>query len=166
MSISRNFRGIKSLATFDSTNSNKIKSNTINTTNIISNNIQTSTYTSSAINTVFNTSVVYDGIFTVNANGSSTYILVFDIIDNNSEARNFTIDANITTAQINDRVIFMFKVTNSDSEANNVTCNLSNDFFYTKCGDKVSSFNIAEFERMVIEFFYDGEKYVNTYDNC
>jgi hypothetical protein len=164
--MSINFRGIKSLATFDSTNSNKIKSNTINTSNIISNNIQTSTYTSSAVNTVLNTSVVYDGTFTVNANGSHTYILVFDIINNSSETRNFTIDADINSAQINDRVVLMFKVTDYGNEVNSVTCNLSDDFFYTKCGDKVSSFNIAKFERMVIEFFYDGEKYVNTYDNC
>jgi hypothetical protein len=163
--MSNNFRGIKSLATFDSTNSNKIKSNTINTTNIISNNIQTSTYTSSAVNTVVNTSVVYDGTYTVNANGSRNYILAFDIIDNSSETRTFTINANITSAQINDRVVLMFKVTNN-IESNSVTCILSNEFYYTKCGDKVSSFNIANFERMVIEFFYDGEKYVNTYDNC
>ena len=164
--MSRNFRGTKSLAVYDATNSKKIKSNTINTTNIISNNIQTSTYTSSAVNTVLNTSVIYDDVFTVNATGSHNYVLAFDIIDNNSETRNFTIDAETSLAQINDRVVLMFKVTNSDSEANSVTCHLSDKFFFTKCGDKVSAFNIAGFERMVIEFFYDGEKYVNTYDNC
>ena len=164
--MSINFRGIKSLATYDATNSNKIKSNTINTANIISNNIQTSTYTSSAVNTVLNASIEYDETFTVNANGSHNYVLAFDIIDNNSETRNFTIDAETSLAQINDRVVLMFKVTNSDIEANSVTCNLSNKFFYTRCGTKITSFNIAEFERMVIEFFYDGEKYVNTYDIC
>jgi len=164
--MSRNFRGTKSLAIFDATNSNKIKSNTINTTNIISNNIQTSTYTSSAVNTVLNASIEYDETFTVNANGSHNYVLAFYIIDNNSETRNFTIDAETSLAQINDRVVLMFKVTNFDSEANSVICNLTNNFFYTRCGDKVTSFNIADFERMVIEFFYDGEKYVNTYDNC
>lgn len=164
--MSRNFRGTKSLAIFDATNSNKIKSNTINTTNIISNNIQTSTYTSSAVNTILNTSVIYDDTFTVNATGFHNYVLAFDIIDNNSEVRNFTIDADTPFAQINDRVVLMFKVTNYDIEANSVICNLTDKFYYTQCGSKVTSFNIAGFERMVIEFFYDGEKYVNTYDNC
>jgi hypothetical protein len=163
--MSRNFRGTKSLAIFDATNSNKIKSNTINTTNIISNNIQTSTYTSSAVNTVLNASIVYDDTFTVNANGAHNYVLAFNIINNDSETRTFTIDAVTNLSQINDRVVLMFKVTNS-IEPNSVTCNLSNKFYYTKCGTEVSSFNIADFERMVIEFFYDGEKFVNTYDNC
>jgi len=162
--MNNKFRGSKSLAMFDSTNSNKIKSNTINTTNIISNNIQTTSYTSSAVNTVVNTSVVYDGTYTVNANGMHNYILAFDIIDNNIETRNFTLNADTSSTQINDRVILMFKVTNAGG--NTVTCNLSSDFYYTRCGNQSSSFPISGFERMVIEFFYDGEKYVNTYDNC
>ena len=164
--MSRNFRGTKSLAIFDATNSNKIKSNTINTTNIISNNIQTSTYTSSSVNTVLNASIIYDDVFTVNANGAHNYVLAFNIIDNNSETRTFTIDAETSLSQINDRVVLMFKVTNFDNEAYNVNCYLTDKFYYAKCGDKVASFNIAGFERMVIEFFFDGEKYVNTYDNC
>lgn len=162
--MNNSFRGLKSLAVFDTTNSNKIKSNTINTTNIISNNIQTTSYASGAVNTIVTPSVVYDGIYTVNANGTDSYILNFNIIDNNLETRNFTLNANTTLAQVNDRVILMFKVTNAGG--NTVTCNLSSNFYYTKCGDYVSTFTISGFERMVIEFFYDGEKYVNTYDNC
>ena len=162
--MNNSFRGLKSLAVFDTTNSNKIKSNTINTTNIISSNIQTSSYISSAVYTVVDPSVVYDGTYTVNANGATNYIVNFNIIDNNLETRNFTIDADTSLAEVNDRVILMFKVTNTGGNA--VTCNLSNNFYYTRCGDYDASFNISGFERMVIEFFYDGEKYVNTYDNC
>jgi hypothetical protein len=162
--MNNSFRGLKSLAVFDTTNSNKIKSNTINTANIISSNIQTSSYISSAVNTVVNPSVVYDGTYTVNANGASNYIVNFNIIDNNLETRNFTINADTSSAEVNDRVILMFKVTNAGG--NTVTCNLSNNFYYTRCGDYDASFTISGFERMVIEFFYDGEKYVNTYDNC
>ena len=80
--MNNKFRGMKSLAVFDTTNSFKIKSNTINTVNIISDNIQTSSYTSSAVNTVVTPSVVYDGTYTVNANGSHNYVLAFNIIDN------------------------------------------------------------------------------------
>ena len=78
--MNNKFRGMKSLAVFDTTNSFKIKSNTINTVNIISDNIQTSSYTSSAVNTVVTPSVVYDGTYTVNANGSHNYVLAFNII--------------------------------------------------------------------------------------
>jgi hypothetical protein len=162
--MSNNFRGIKSLATFDTTNSNKIKSNTINTANIVSNNIQTSAYVSSSVNTVVNVSLEYDETYTVNSNESNNYILAFYIIDNFEYSRNFTIDANTNTAQINDRVVLMFKVTNAGT--NDVVCNFSEHFFYTACGIKQTSFIISNFERMVIEFIYDGEKYVNTYDNC
>ena len=162
--MNNSFRGLKSLAVFDITNSNKIKSNTINTTNIISNNIQTTSYTSGAVNTIVTPSVVYDGIYTINPNGVDSYILNFNIIDNNLEQRHFTIDADTTLAQVNDRVVLMFKVTNAGG--NTVTCNLSSDFYYTRCGEYSTSFLISGLERMVIEFFYDGEKYVNTYDNC
>ena len=163
--MNNKFRGMKSLAVFDTTNSFKIKSNTINTVNIISDNIQTSSYTSSAVNTVVTPSVVYDGTYTVNANGSHNYVLAFNIIDNNIEARDFTINADTGSAQINDRVVLMFKVTDPKGP-HHVTCHLSNEFYYTACGGKVTTIRISEFERMVVEFFYDGEKYVNTYDNC
>ena len=165
--MSGNFRGIKSNAVFDTTNSQKINANTIRAGNVISENIQTSSFTTNITNTVVNTEIVIDGTYTVNTSGDPQYILVFDTINNDSGNVTFTIDANTTSASINDRVILMFKVTNPDA-GNDYSVNmyLGNQFLYTSCGNAVDYYDISNFERMVIEFIYDGEKYVCTNDNC
>jgi hypothetical protein len=165
--MSGNFRGIKSNAVFDSTNSHKINANTIKAGNVISENIQTSSFTTNITNTVIHTSIVVEGTYTVNTSGDPQYILVFDTINNNTGSVTFTIDADTSSASINDRVILMFKVTNPNAGGDYVVnMYLGNQFFYTACGDVVDHYNIANFERMVIEFIYDGEKYVCTNDNC
>ena len=70
----------------------------------------------------------------VNQTGGAEYSynfwLYFNIIDNNLEARDFTINADTGSAQINDRVVLMFKVT--DPQGSHVTCYLSDDFYYTE----------------------------------
>lgn len=165
--MSGNFRGIKSNAVYDTTNSYKINANTIKAGNVISENIQTSSFTTNITNTVVNTEIVIDGTYTVNTSGDPQYIIVFDTINNNSGNVTFTIDADTTNASINDRVILMFKVTNPDAGSDySVNMYLDSQFLYTSCGDAVSFYDISKFERMVIEFIFDGEKYVCTNDNC
>ena len=165
--MSTNFRGIKSNAVYDTTNSYKINANTIKAGNIISENIQTSSFTTNITNTIVNTEIVIDGTYTVNTSGDPQYIIVFDTINNNSGNVTFTIDADTNNASINDRVILMFKVTNPNAGPDySVNMYLGSQFLYTACGDAVSFYNISNFERMVIEFIYDGEKYVCTNDNC
>ena len=163
--MSGNFRGIKSNTVYDTTNSYKINANTIRVGNVISENIQTSSFTTNISNTVIHTGIVVDGTYTVNTSGDPQYILVFDTINNDSGSITFTIDADTTSASINDRVILMFKVTNPNA-GNDYAVNmyLGSQFFYT-AGGVVDHYDISNFERMVIEFIYDGEKYVCTYNN-
>ena len=161
--MSRNFRGIKSQATFDNTNSYKISANSIMTNNIVSENIQSSSFSDSYTNTVVHTELVPNGTYTINPSGVHNYILVFDIIDNTNIV-NFSLDAVTTSATINDKVTVMFKIAHPSTH--NVNMTLSSEFYYTQCGDVSPVTNIGGNERYVIEFIFDGEKYVNTNDNC
>lgn len=162
---SRNFKGIRSVISYDITNYQKISAHTIKAHNVISDNIQTSIFTSDNINTIVNTPIVQDGTYTVDPFGVHNYIIAFDIIDNGSESINFTLDANTELSTINDKVILMFKLVSSGISANNVNMTLTDKFYYTYGGDVLETYNIKNLERLVIEFIYDGEKFVNTYDN-
>ena len=160
---SRNFKGIRSVTSYDITNSQKISAHTIKAHNVISDNIQTSIFTSDNINTVVNTSIVQDGTYTVDPFGVHNYIIVFDIIDNGIDPINFILDANTELSTVNDKVILMFKLVSSGVSANNVNMTLTDKFYYTSFGNIYDTYNIKKLERLVIEFIYDGEKFVNTY---
>ena len=163
MTINSNFRGVRSLGTFDTTSSNKILSYNIKTASIVSKNIESVNYNTET-NTVVYPEIVINGTYTVNPSGVTNYIVVFDTIDNSSQLITFTVNANTTSASIGDRVVLMFKISNPNS--NDVDMYLGEQFYYTACGGETTNRNIGSLERFVIEFIYDGEKYVNTYDNC
>jgi hypothetical protein len=115
-------------------------------------------------NTVVYPSIVVSGTYTVNPSGVTNYIVAFEEIDNSSNNITFTVNAVTTSASIGDRVVLMFKISNPNSHSVNLL--LGSQFFYISCGDLDSNVSIGGYERYVIEFIYDGEKFVNTYDNC
>lgn len=171
--MSLNFRGIRSNSVVDSTNSYKISANTIRAKNVISDNIYTNSYSTNVSNTVVNTNIVIDGTYTVNTSGDPNYIIVFDTIDNDSSGVTFSIDANVESTSINDRVILMFKISNPQPRVNGVPSEsfpvnmyLSSDFYLLSAGSELEYYNINYLERMVIEFIFDGDKYVCTTDTC
>lgn len=163
MTINSNFRGIRSLGVFDTTASNKVLGYNIKTANITSDNIQSINYNTET-NTIVHPSIVINGTYTVNTSGATNYIVVFDLIDNSTNNINFTVNANTSSASIGDRVVLMFKISNPTVRTVNMT--LGSQFYYTFCGGSSSNVSLGSYERYVIEFIYDGEKYVNTYDNC
>jgi len=158
------FRGTRTLGTYDTLNTNKLNTLNIKTNNIQSENIQATAITTNVTNTIVNTSIVPNGTYTVNTSGAKNYIIVFSTINNSTGNVNFTIGANTTFASLNDRVTLMFKP--SVVEGNQIQMTLSDDFYYTACGNSVTTQNLQNLERWVFIFTFDGEKYVCTKDIC
>jgi len=158
------FRGTRSLGTYDTLNTNKLNSTNIKTNNLYAENIHTTAITTNISNTIVHTDIVPDGVYTVNTSGVHNYIIVFNTIDNTSSSVNFTIDAYTPSASLGDKVTLMFKP--SVVGGNQIHMTLSNDFYYTSCGDLNTSENLQNLQRWVFNFTFDGEKYVNTKDNC
>ena len=100
------------------------------------------------------------GTFTIKPN--NRYVAVRFIINNTSSDVNLNLDINTENVNVGDILVLFIK---RESESFNVTCNLSNNFYYLCGGGEESNFNLDE-ERICSKFIYDGDKYVNTYDNC
>jgi hypothetical protein len=158
------FRGTRTLGTYDSLNTNKINAINVKTKNLFSQNIQTTAITTNITYSISNDEIVPNGTYTLNSNGQHNYIVVFNTINNSSGNINFTIDADISLASLGDKVTLMFKP--SVVNGNQIQMTLSNDFYYTACGNVNTTQNLQNLERWVFNFTFDGEKYVCTKDIC
>ena len=156
--------GTRTLGTYDTLNTNKINAVNIKTKNLNSQNIQATAITTNITNSIVNDDIVPSGTYTLNSNGQHNYIVVFNTINNSSGNINFTIDADISLANLGDKVTLMLKPTVVNG--NQIQMTLSDDFYYTACGNSVTTQNLQNLERWVFIFTFDGEKYVCTKDIC
>lgn len=101
--------------------------------------------------------------YTIIPNGGITNIIL-GTLDNSSSNISIDLDIDTTNSEIGDIINIYFKISNPGS--NNVNINLSSSFYYTQCGGYQANPNFNSFERLALPFIFDGEKFVNTYDNC
>ncbi len=161
--VNGNFRGCKNIKFYDKTRSNSIKADDIRTSLLVANNIKATTI-SQNINTVVQyAQVMYDNTYTIDPDVNRNFVMKFDTIDNNADSLTFTLDIDRTHAEINDQVTIIFIITTTNHPVNMI---LSDNFWYTRCGSRTSSYNLTGNLRWALQFIYDGEKYVNSTDNC
>ena len=57
-------------------------------------------------------------------------------------------------------------INQNTSDILDIEMGLSTNFFYTHCGNYSPTSHFVNLERILILFYFDGEKYVNTADSC
>jgi hypothetical protein len=101
------------------------------------------------------------GNFILKPSGNDNYVTKF-VIDNNF--KDVDIYLNIETSNSNIGDLYTLMVSYSSAE-NSVRIHF-NDNFYFIAGGEYANYYTMENDRLVLEFIYDGEKFVNTDDNC
>lgn len=106
---------------------------------------------------------ILNDVLKVNAYEGGTVVFP-QPIDNTLSTVDFTLKIGANTAQVGDRLLIFIRAINPGG--NTVTMNLDPIFFLTFCGESSSSVTITDLERWELLFFWDGEKFVCTTDNC
>jgi len=102
----------------------------------------------------------YNGTFMLKPSGNDNYVTKF-IVDNTYSDANIYLNVDTSNSNIGDlyTLIVICQSTN-----NSVFVHFDNNFYLVLCGDYSDSCEVNN--RIVLEFTYDGEKFVNTDDNC
>jgi len=101
-----------------------------------------------------------NGSFMLKPSGSDNYVTKF-VVDNTNSDVDLFLNIDTSNSNIGDLCIIMVIC---KSEVYQVRIHFDNNFFMTCAGDFTDNFSING--RIVIQFTYDGEKFVNTDDNC
>ena len=146
--------------------SSKIRSLSLNTKNCNIETISAINVTTNITPVVGELTITIGETNTINPNNHRSYVAKFATIDNTSTVA-FTLDIDTSQSQIGDLVVvFLQPQIVSGSTIHHINMTLSSKFFYTACGSHVTTLNVSDLERLALPFIYDGEKFVNTYDNC
>ena len=70
---------------------------------------------------------------------------------------------NLPVAKFGDTLNLIFSRQNT---ANDVTVNLPEVFTYTTCGDLTAFISFNSCQSIFVPFVFDGNSFVNTFDNC
>ncbi len=99
---------------------------------------------------------------TISPNGRRTFASF-----NSELSSNVSIALNDSSCLVGDELIVSSKVA-SDAESS-VQLTFSTDFVYTACGSNNESENIVSIDagdRWLGHFWFNGDKFINYYDNC
>lgn len=160
--VNSNYKGIKRMGTFDTVSNNVVSAINVNADSITSDNIKVYNIVSDSERTIQQLSLPVDDTIIIDPNNNRTFIVTFDTIENSEVSVESTIDVTSEDSQIGDMLIFMFKF----SGTNTVRINLTSNYYFTACGETRTYIQLGNYERWVVPFMYDGEKFVNTEDNC
>lgn len=112
-----------------------------------------------AYNVIGNTISFSNGNFKIIP--TSNYYIISIKVDNTYSDVDVFFDVDVSSSNIGDQVVLIIKTM---SYENNAYINFSDNFYYTGCGGTANSENVNE--RIALNFIFDGEKFVNTNDNC
>ena len=101
------------------------------------------------------------GNFNIKPLGNDNYVTKF-VIDNTF--RDVDVYLNIDTLNSNIGDLYILMVSSTSAEYS-VRIHFNDNFYFVVSGEYANDYTI-ENNRIVLEFTYDGEKFVNTDNNC
>lgn len=110
-----------------------------------------------------------NGSFFISPRGSQNLIISIGV-NNDKEVVNLDIDIDTSMSEIGDKLSLIVIVSNqvADDTQPDVNLTLSDKFYLIRCGETEIQFpiNLSYSSRNIFNFMFDGDKYVNTKDNC
>jgi hypothetical protein len=156
MSGNDSFKGTKNDCMFTNINATNILASYVSTSTVSA--LITSNVPNSSVYTSNNLSIVPSGTLTITPT-SDNHIVQLAQIDNSGGQVDFTLDVDTTSSNLNDLLIVMLTISNPGT--NIVNMSLSNNFYYIFNGVYAATTDIENFQRLVIQFTFDGTKFVN-----
>jgi len=123
----------------------------------------------SAVTPKLITPTIVDNILAFEAARGGTIVKVLEPIDNSNSPVTVTVQVtSLAKTRVGDKLVMFFKVSNPGNlTQNTVTIRVPYDTFYsTQCGQPTDQLGITRMDSVCILFWFDGEKFLNTTDNC
>ena len=88
--------------------------------------------------------------------------IVVPQLDNSSQEVEYTLVIDSSESKIGDIVIVFFSLA---SDQNNALINFPENLYFINCGERVLQKNIGTYERFAMLFQFDGEVFIQGYEN-